>query len=70
MNSQTVRFGLIGAGVASETHARELRRVVGASLEAVFARDRTKAAAFGAAFSIPRFYSEFPEFLRTTGSMS
>ncbi|MGX8012430.1 Gfo/Idh/MocA family protein [Mesorhizobium sp. ORM8.1] len=63
MNGQTVRFGLIGAGVASETHARELRRISGASLEAVFARDREKAAAFGATFSIPRFYCDISEFL-------
>ena len=63
MNSPTIRFGLIGAGTASETHARELRRVAGASLEAVFARDQTKAAAFGAAFSVPRCYSNISEFL-------
>lgn len=63
MKDPTIRFGLIGAGVASETHARELRRVAGASLEAVFARDRTKAARFGAAFSVPRCYSDITEFL-------
>lgn len=63
MNSPTIRFGLIGAGVASETHARELRRVAGASLEAVFARDQTKAATFSAAFSVPRCYSDISQFL-------
>jgi len=61
--NRTIRFGLIGAGVASETHARELRRVAGASLEAVFARDGTKAVAFSAAFSVPRIYSRISEFL-------
>jgi UDP-N-acetyl-2-amino-2-deoxyglucuronate dehydrogenase len=60
---QIIRFGLIGAGVASETHARELACVEGASLEAVFARDEQKAAAFSAAFSIPRHYSDISEFL-------
>ncbi|UCI32100.1 Gfo/Idh/MocA family protein [Mesorhizobium sp. B4-1-4] len=63
MNDRTVRFGLIGAGVASETHARELKRVAGASLEAVFARDQTKAAAFGAAFAVPRCYCDISKFL-------
>ncbi|CDX35518.1 Oxidoreductase domain protein [Mesorhizobium plurifarium] len=63
MNSPTIRFGLIGAGVASETHARELRRVPGASLAAVFARDATKAAAFGAAFSVPKCYSDISALL-------
>ncbi|MBX3567790.1 MAG: Gfo/Idh/MocA family oxidoreductase [Rhizobiaceae bacterium] len=63
MTSPTLRFGLIGAGVASETHARELRRVAGTSLEAVFARDAGKAMAFAAAFSVPRCYSDLSEFL-------
>lgn len=63
MNGATIRFGLIGAGVASETHARELKRVTGASLQAVFARDATKAAAFGAAFGVPKCYSDISEFL-------
>ncbi|MDQ0513397.1 Gfo/Idh/MocA family protein [Ancylobacter amanitiformis] len=59
----TIRFGLIGAGVAAETHARELARVAGASLQAVFARDATKAAAFAATFSIPRHYADLSAFL-------
>lgn len=63
MEKQTIGFGLIGAGVASETHARELARVEGASLEAVFARDERKAAAFSVAFSIPRSYCDISEFL-------
>jgi UDP-N-acetyl-2-amino-2-deoxyglucuronate dehydrogenase len=63
MSGSTIRFGLIGAGIASETHARELRRVAGASLEAVFARDQKKAAAFSAGFAVPRCYSDISEFL-------
>lgn len=63
MNGGEVRFGLIGAGLASETHARELRGVDGASLEAVFARDPAKAAAFGTAHSVPRCYSDLGAFL-------
>jgi predicted dehydrogenase len=58
-----IRFGLIGTGVAAGTHARELARVDGARLEAVFARDAEKAAAFAAAFSIPRPCSHLSAFL-------
>lgn len=58
-----ISFGLIGAGVAAETHARELRHVRGASLRAVFARDAEKAAAFAAAFKVPKAYSSIAAFL-------
>lgn len=57
------RFGIIGAGVAAETHARELRNVTGAELVSVFARSQEKAAAFAAAFSIPKWSSDLDEFL-------
>lgn len=60
---QVIRFGLIGAGVAAETHARELRKVSGASLEAIFARNGEKAAAFAAAFSLPKHYFDLDAFL-------
>ncbi len=60
---RTIRFGLIGAGVAAETHARELRHVSGASLQAIFARSNKKAVAFAAAFSVPKAYCDISEFL-------
>lgn len=63
METGMVRFGIIGAGVAAETHARELGKVNGARVEAVFARDATKAERFRAAFSIPKAYSDLDSFL-------
>ncbi|WP_256385419.1 MULTISPECIES: Gfo/Idh/MocA family protein [unclassified Erwinia] len=54
---------MIGAGVAAQTHARELAKVSGAKLISVLARDSEKAAAFVAAFSIPDAYTELDLFL-------
>ncbi|RFB76513.1 Gfo/Idh/MocA family protein [Methylovirgula sp. 4M-Z18] len=59
----TICFGIIGAGVAAETHARELRNVAGARLVSVFARNKEKAAAFAAAFSVPKSSDDLQEFL-------
>ncbi|WP_338811427.1 Gfo/Idh/MocA family oxidoreductase (plasmid) [Agrobacterium leguminum] len=61
--TRPICFGIIGAGVAAETHAREIHNVADAELISVFARDKQKAAAFAAAFSIPRYASELDEFL-------
>ena len=58
-----IRFGIIGAGVAAETHARELAQVQGAQLVSVYARSETKAAAFAAAFSIARYATQLEGFL-------
>jgi len=65
-DQRQVRFGIIGAGVAAETHARELARVVGARLEAVFARDDGKAERFRSAFDVPKAYSDLDRFLADT----
>lgn len=59
----SIRFGLVGAGVAAETQAREIRNVEGAELVSVFARDSQKAAAFAAAFSVPQAFSDLTTFL-------
>lgn len=58
-----IRFGLIGAGVAAETCARELGHVSGAQLVSVFARDANKAAAFAAAYGCPDATSDLDAFL-------
>ncbi|SDD28177.1 Gfo/Idh/MocA family protein [Paraburkholderia lycopersici] len=63
MHVKTQRFALIGAGVAAQTHARELRRVANASLVAVWARSADAAAAFAAANAIPRHYSDLAALL-------
>lgn len=58
-----LRFGIIGTGVAAETHARELAHVEGAVLGSVYARDETKAAGFAGRFSIPRHFFRLDAFL-------
>ncbi|HEY0123068.1 MAG TPA: Gfo/Idh/MocA family oxidoreductase [Rhizobium sp.] len=63
MSSHNVRIGIIGAGVAAETHARELGHVDGALLHSVFARDQAKAQKFAAAFSVSRVSADLIEFL-------
>lgn len=59
----TVRIGIIGAGVAAETHARELARIADAEVCAVWARNQQKAAAFAAAFSIAAADDNLANFL-------
>lgn len=63
MTAPVIRFGLIGAGVAAETHAREMAHVAGAAVAAVQARDPRKAAAFAARHGIPRACSDLAELL-------
>lgn len=58
-----VRFGLIGTGLAAQTHARELAYVERAVLQAVFARDGEKAERFRAACDARRAYSDLDQFL-------
>ena len=51
----TVHVGLIGAGNISDTHARAVREVQGASLAAVFAPTRAHADALAARHSVPAY---------------
>lgn len=61
--AEVVRFGLVGTGVAGETHARELKRVEGARLEAVLGRDATRTSAFAARLDIPRSFARYIDLL-------
>ncbi|MCC7483074.1 MAG: Gfo/Idh/MocA family oxidoreductase [Hyphomicrobiales bacterium] len=54
---------MIGAGLAAETHARELAAVEGAELYAVFARDREKVEKFRATFPARKTFSDYGLFL-------
>lgn len=63
MTSAPVRFGLIGTGLAAQTHARELAHVERAVLQGVFARDSQKAERFRAANHARRACSDLDEFL-------
>lgn len=58
MSGPAIRYGLIGAGVAAETHARELAAVRGAEVVAVFARDAGKAERFRAERGIAKAYGD------------
>ena len=66
MHAKTQHFALIGAGVAAQTHARELRRVGNAELVAVWARSALAAASFAAANAIPRHYTDIAALLADT----
>jgi predicted dehydrogenase len=63
MTRKVTRFGLIGSGLAAQTHARELTHVDGAVLRAVFARDLEKAERIRAAHNARTAYSDLDQFL-------
>lgn len=63
MTGRLIRFGLIGAGVAAETHAREMARVGGGVIRSVHARDGRKARDFAAAFRIEAAHDDLAAFL-------
>lgn len=54
---------MIGAGMAAETHARELAAVEGAELHAVLARDAPKAERFRSRYSASKAYDNLDLFL-------
>jgi UDP-N-acetyl-2-amino-2-deoxyglucuronate dehydrogenase len=59
-------FGLVGLGMGGETHARELAKVEGAQLTAVYGRSEDKANAFAQRFGVPNVYSRFEDLLEDT----
>ena len=63
MAQRPIRFGLIGAGIAAETHARELLNVEGAGLRAIFARDGAKARLLGDRYGVMRTDDNIDRFL-------
>ena len=67
MARNPTRFGLIGAGMAAETHARELAAVEGAELRAIFARDAEKAKSFRSRWGVGKAYSDLAHFLSDPG---
>ncbi len=58
-----VRFGLIGAGVAAATHAREMAHVAGGRIVAVQTRDAARGAAIAARYGIARTHSDLSAML-------
>lgn len=64
MDAGHIRFGLVGAGVAAATHAREIRRTDGGSIVAVQARDGGRARDFARLHAIAAAYDRLPDLLR------
>jgi scyllo-inositol 2-dehydrogenase (NADP+) len=60
---QTIRWGVIGPGNASARFAEGLRVVEDASLDAVWGRNRERAAGFALRFGVPRVVGSLDELL-------
>ncbi len=58
-DTRTIRFGILGCGGISEYFARALRAVSGCSIQAVAARDASKAAAFAEKIGCPVHYGGY-----------
>ena len=63
MRDGNVCYGLVGLGMGGQTHARELSKLPGASLSAVYGRDEGKARVFANRFGIPKVYRRYEELL-------
>lgn len=64
MDGKHISFGLVGAGVAATTHAREIRRTEGGSIVAIHARDGSRARDFARTHGIAAAYDRLPDLLR------
>ena len=56
-----VRWGIIGSGWIAEKMAGDFRRVKGAKIVAVAARELSRAKTFADRFGIPRAYGSYDE---------
>ena len=63
MKDGEICYGLVGLGMGGETHARELSKLQGARLAAVYGRDEDKAKAFARRFGVPKAYSRYEALL-------
>lgn len=63
MTNGKVGFGLVGLGMAAETHAREIKQVKGGELVAVYGRNEEKAKKFAEQFRVRRWYSDYRRML-------
>ena len=63
MKDGQICYGIAGLGMGGETHARQLSKVQGARLAAVYGRDESKAKAFAKRFSVAKTYSRFEDLL-------
>lgn len=58
-----IRFGLVGAGAAALTHAREIAKLDGAAVAAVHARNSENGVRFAREQNIPRHFSDLDDML-------
>ena len=63
MKDGNICYGLVGLGMGGQTHARQLSKLPGATLAAVYGRDEGKAGAFASRFGIPKVYRRYEELL-------
>ena len=63
MKDGQICYGLVGLGMGGETHARQLAKLKGARLCAIYGRDENKARAFAKKFGIPRTYTRYESLL-------
>ena len=59
MKDGEICYGLVGLGMGGETHARQLSKLQGARLAAVYGRDEDKAKTFAKKFAVPKTYSRY-----------
>src|ERR1035437_11060678 len=60
---QPIRWGVAGPGRAGARFAEGLRAVEGASLDAVWGRNREKARAYALRFAVPEVLATLDEFV-------
>jgi predicted dehydrogenase len=63
MSQRTLGFGLVGAGGAARTHARQLREISGAELVAIHGRDEHRLKSVAQDIGAKRWYTDFRRLL-------
>ena len=62
MDSQSLRFGILGTGFISDYHIRGLL-AAGAQVDAIFGRDQLKCKQKADEYNIPNFTTDYRELL-------
>ena len=63
MKDGQISFALVGLGMGGATHARELAKLEGARVGAVYGRNEDKVNAFAREFDVPKAYTNYEELL-------
>ena len=62
--SQSIRVGVVGAGIIARFHAQALKKLPGVTLVAVCDRDQIRAATLQQAFGVPHVFNSVAEMSR------